>query len=104
MLRGIDCNPNKCQPRSHAPKEFKVHNGMKKHKITIRKQIFPVHAWMHKFSFNGTGEPAQEGLFCTNFSLHSKTSLKALFVIIQNEPNDCLPFSGRDTSNSELTR
>ena len=38
--RGIDCNPNQCHPNSQAPLEIKVHNGMKKHKIYICKQIF----------------------------------------------------------------
>ena len=40
LLRGIDCNPNQCHPKSQAPLEIKVHYGMKKHKIYICKQIF----------------------------------------------------------------
>ena len=38
--KGIDCNPNQRHSKSQASKEIKVHNGMKKHKITICKQIF----------------------------------------------------------------
>ena len=40
LLRGIDCNPNQCHPKSQSHLEIKVHNGMKKHKISICKQIF----------------------------------------------------------------
>ena len=39
--KGIDYNPNGCHLKSQACKEIKVHNGVKKHKNSICKQIFP---------------------------------------------------------------
>ena len=35
LLRGIDCNPNQCHPKSQAPLEMKVHNAKKKHLFLI---------------------------------------------------------------------
>ena len=40
MLRDIDYNPNKWHLKSQAPKEIKVHNGMKKHKKLFVSKYF----------------------------------------------------------------
>ena len=51
MLKGVlTILQNKCHPKSQAPKEIIVYNGMKKHKDTTCKQIFPFGGFKSKLA------------------------------------------------------